>query len=112
MRANQAMEEYNTRKTYREHLAEGDELRDHGLFGQAIREYRRARQAIADTSIDADQINQRLEDTEFENLMAQARNAIEGRQYKRARALLLSAQRMRDTTEVQQLLDEVNEKVG
>lgn len=112
MRANQAMDEYNTRKTYREHLAEGDELREHGLFGQAILAYRRARQAIADTSIDAGQINQRLEDTEFENLMAQARNAIEGRQYKRARALLLSAQRMRDNTQVQQLLDEVNEKIG
>jgi tetratricopeptide (TPR) repeat protein len=110
--ANAVMEELSVRRNYREHLTNGDGLRDKSLFDDALSEYRKAREAIKGSSIAPDEINQRLTDTEYENLMAQARHAIEARKWPQAKALLKTAQKMRDTQAIRTLLEQVdaNEK--
>lgn len=88
---------------YRKHLEAADEARARSDFGEAKREYRKA-QAIVDT----EEVQQRIEDTEFDQLMAQARSYIEVQEFAAARSLLMQAQRIRGTPEILRLMEICN----
>lgn len=105
---NRAMAEYTVRRTYRDLIAEGDALRERALYGDAIQKYRKARDTAAGTPLNTDDVTRRLQDTEFDSLIARARHAMEGYQWTRAKGLLKAAQSMRDNQVVQQLLAEVS----
>jgi tetratricopeptide (TPR) repeat protein len=97
----------NKHLTYQEHLMAGDKLRDRARYAQAKLEYRKARQALA-----TEQINQRLNDVEYELLLAQAQSYIAAEQWQSAAALLRTAQKRRDSQMVRQLLDKVRQNQG
>ncbi len=85
----------------------GDALRKQGELGRAIVEYRNARKIQA-----TKEINQRLNDTEYESLVAQARRDMESRNYKAARGMLETALRAKQTEEAQDLLNLVLIELG
>lgn len=92
------------RDRYTKLLAAGDAARKEGKFADAAREYRRA-QKVADEP----EVRTRLDDNEYEQCLAQGRDYIRADRWKDAKAILLTAKRIRDTEEVQQLLSKVNE---
>ncbi len=87
-------------------MAKGDELRKQGKYGEATLEYRRAR-AILDTP----EIKQRQDDNEYDSLLASSKRDIEAENWKAAQGWLMTAQRIRNTAEVQRLLAQVNENL-
>jgi tetratricopeptide (TPR) repeat protein len=92
---------------YRRILAEGDELRKKGLLGDAKRAYRRARETI-----DTPEVRKRLDDTEDEQMINDARQAIARRNWSVARASLDVAKRIHDTPEVRELIEQVDARDG
>jgi serine/threonine-protein kinase len=99
----EAVADVQRRIEYRKHLQAGDDLRGKSQFAPAKAEYRRAR-AVMDT----EEIRQRLNDSEYEHLLAQGRSYMEGERWHSAKAVLLTAGELRDTDAVRQLLEEVN----
>jgi tRNA A-37 threonylcarbamoyl transferase component Bud32/tetratricopeptide (TPR) repeat protein len=80
-------------------------------FGAAKRLYQNAIDLAKAAGIDAAEAGRLKIDTEYDHLIAQARSAIEFSQWTMAKSLLLTAQKMRSTDQVQQLLKEVEDHV-
>lgn len=95
------------RLTYQKHLAAGDALRAKSDFAGAMRQYRQARLAL-----DTKQIDQRMNDTEFAHLLAQAKSYIAEHHYHRALMILQTAEHLRNSPVLQRLLKQVNSKLS
>lgn len=91
------------RRTYHRHVTAGDGFRRQSRFRDAKLEYRRAREVL-----DRPDVRQRLEDVEFDHLIAQARSYIAAEQWVSARALLRTAAHIRQTELVIDLLRQVD----
>jgi len=96
--------ELNKRAKYQQLLEEGDMLRDESDFGEAKRAYLQARDVIR-----TPEVQQRIDDTEYDHLLAQARNYMRSAAWSSARALLRSAGRIKVTDELKSMLKEVAE---
>lgn len=99
------MKAVNLHTDYRKALAAGDIHRDAGRHGAAKREYLAAKE-IRDTQ----EINERLDEAEYQYLIAQARQYMEVNQWASARAMLSSASKLRNTDEIKKLLARIPEK--
>jgi serine/threonine protein kinase/tetratricopeptide (TPR) repeat protein len=99
------LREVEVRSLYLRHLKAGDEARARSAFGEAKRHYREARKAM-----DTPQIKDRLDQAEYDHILAQARDFIAAGEYPSAMAQLQVAAGIRMTDEVQSLLDEVAAK--
>ncbi len=97
--------EVKVRGEYVRHLNAGDEARARSAFGDAKRHYRRAKDAM-----DTPQIRSRLDETEYDHILAQARDFIAAGEYPSAKAQLQIAASIRLTDEVQKLRDLVEQK--
>lgn len=100
--AQRGLGEVAKRESYRKLMESGDKFRRDSKFGDAKREYLRAREVWQ-----TDEIALRLTDTEYEQWIAQGRQHIATQSWKAANAVLQAAAKMRDTEEVRQLLAEV-----
>lgn len=101
-------QEVEVRGEYVRHLNAGNEARARSAFGEAKRHYLRAREAM-----ETPQIRALLDETEFDHLLAQARDYIAAKQYASARAQLQIAAGIRMTDEIRALLEQVrNEDPG
>lgn len=78
-------------------------------FGAAKRLYQKAIDLAKAAGIDNAEAAQLKIDTEYDHLIAQARSYIELSQWATARGILITAQKMRNTDQVQQLLKEVED---
>lgn len=87
---------------YRVYLKRGDDLRRQGRYGDAKRAYGKAR-----ATLDTPEIRQRENEVEYDGLLAAARRDMASENWSAAKGWLLTAQRINDTQEVRQLLDEV-----
>ncbi len=81
----------------------GDKFRAQSRFREAKRDYRKARDVLETPAI-----LKRLEEVEYESLIAAAKADMDAGAWATARANLLIALRMRDTPEAQELLQKVN----
>ncbi len=99
-----ALGRYDRRSRYRDLLHLGDEHVGQGRFAQAKQAYRQARDVL-----DTDEIKQRLDDTEFKHLIAQARGYIDSAQWSSARGILNTAARIRITEELSEMRRQVQE---
>lgn len=97
------LREVGVRGEYVRHLTAGDAARARSAFGEAKRHYLRAKEAM-----DTPQVRARLDDTEFDHLLAQARDFIAAKEYASAKAQLQIAAGIRTTDEVKALFDQVN----
>lgn len=99
---NPAIDEVITRHDqhtrFQELLTRGDGFVEQGRFAQATHAYRQARDII-----DNELINQRLDDTEFNHLLAQARSYIDNEQWASASGILDTAAKLRITDELTRL---------
>ncbi len=89
---------------YQTAVQRGDALRKESRFGDAMREYRKARE-VRDTP----EVKQRLDEVEYESWLAQARREISVRNWQAANSALLAARNIRVTDEVDKLLADVSE---
>ncbi len=91
---------------------QGDTQRNKGNLAKAKRLYRRARKGLDEgDAYQHNEIKARLDETEYEHLIAQARSYIEIRKWQSARALLIAAERKRPSERVQELITEVTKKM-
>ncbi len=97
------LHEVQVRGEYVRHLRAGDEARHRSAFGEAKRHYLRAKEAI-----DTPQVRARLDETEYDHILAQARDFLAAKEYPSAKAQLQIAAGIRMTDEVQALLDQVS----
>ncbi len=88
----------NTQREYNRLMTEADTARDAGDFGKAKRLYRNADQVQP-----GEDVALRLEDTEYREWVAKARQSLEAGAYDAARAMLRQAQRIRQTPELDDL---------
>jgi serine/threonine protein kinase len=100
----EALRRHDLHARYLELLARGDGFAGQGRFAQAKQAYRQARDVM-----ETEQINKRLDDTEFNHLMAQARGYIENQQWTSARGILNTAAKLRITDELNKLRQQVND---
>ncbi len=89
---------------YQTAVQRGDALRKESRFGDAMREYRKARE-VRDTP----EVKQRLDEVEYESWVAQAKREISVRNWQAAQSALQAARNIRVTDEVDKLLADVNE---
>ncbi len=108
--AQRGLERIDQRKQYLRLLAKGDAERKKGNFGAATRMYRRARKSLRSNE-SSDEIDKRLDDNAYEQLVAQARYYIQIDNWIAARAKLMSAVKIHGSQEAKQLLNEVNSKL-
>lgn len=94
--------EVEVRGEYIRHLSAGDEARNRSAFGEAKRHYLHAKEAM-----DTPQVRARLDEAEYDHLLAQARDYIAAGEYASAKAQLQIAAGIRMTDELQALLDQV-----
>ena len=99
----EAIKRHDQHARYRDLLTRGDGFAERGRFAQAKQAYRQARDIM-----DTDQINQRLDDTEFNHLIAQARGYIDNHQWTSARGILNTAAKLRITDELNELRQRVS----
>lgn len=100
-----ALHEVEVRGAYLRHLSAGDQALGRSAFGQAKRHYRHAKEAM-----DTPQIRARLDEAEYDHILAQARDFIAAEEYPSAKAQLQIAAGIRMTDEIRLLLDEVSAK--
>lgn len=105
--ANQGLADMNLRRQYLQLLTAGDSLRARGKFGEAKGEYFKAQRLIK-----TEEVAQRLEETEHEDLVAKARFYMETTNWNAASAMLQAAARIQRSEEVQQMLAEVARHTG
>ena len=98
----QAIVRHEQHVRYRDFVRQGDGFAEQGRFAQATRAYRKARDTM-----DTEQIRQRLDDTEFNHLLAQARSYISNKQWTSANGILNTAANLRITDELNQLREQV-----
>ncbi len=97
--------EVQVRGEYVRHLKAGDEARARSSFGEAKRHYLQAKEAM-----DTPQVRARLDETEYDHILALAREFIAAEEYLSASAQLQIAASIRMTDEVQALRDEIEAK--
>lgn len=102
----EAIERHERHVRYRDLVARGDGFAEQGRFAQATQSYRQARDVM-----DTQEINRRLDDTEFNHLLAQARGYIANEQWVSARGILATAARVRITDELTALRLQVEEQI-
>ena len=100
-----AQRQLKTFGEYQRHLQAGDAARNRSDFGRAKFSYAKA-QRILDTPA----IRQRLDEAEYEHLIAQARAFLQAKEYAPARSLLRIAASRRMTDEIQSLLDAADQE--
>jgi tRNA A-37 threonylcarbamoyl transferase component Bud32/tetratricopeptide (TPR) repeat protein len=100
--AEAGLEKIKTRQQYASELARGDRLRAEGKYADAKRAYKRTAEIM-----DTDEVQQRLDDTEYEQLLTQGKAYIELEQWSAARASLRNAATIRPTQEVKALLEQI-----
>ncbi|MCE9592518.1 MAG: protein kinase [Planctomycetes bacterium] len=100
--AQRGLAEVAKQHDYRKHLEAGDKLRKESRFGEAKREYLRAREVW-----ETPDVVTRLTDTEYDQWMAQGKQCVATQNWTGAKAAFQSAARVHDTEEVQQMLAEV-----
>jgi len=103
-RAAGGLEEVRQWEKYQDHLERGDAFRKQSRFGIAKLQYSRAMDIFR-----TEEIQQRIEDIEFESLIAAAKRDMEAENWQSARGWLQTALAERDTQQVRQLLEEVHE---
>ncbi len=94
----QAITRHEQHVRYRGFVRQGDGFAEQGRFAQATRAYRKARDTM-----DTEEVRQRLDDTEFNHLLAQARSYISNKQWTSANGILNTAANLRITEELNQL---------
>ncbi len=99
----EALDRHDRHARYRELLTRGDGFAEQGRFAQAKQAYRQARDVM-----DTQQINQRLDNTEFNHLIAQARGYIDNEQWASALGILDTAAKLRITDELKDLRQQVH----
>ncbi len=99
----EALNRHDMHARYRELLKRGDGFAGQGRFAQAKQSYRQARDVM-----NTEQVNHRLDDTEFNHLIAQARGYIENEQWASARGILNTAAKLRITDELTELRQKVH----
>jgi len=100
--AAEGLKTIDARERYDAEIDRGDKLRGEGRFALARAAYTRAQQII-----DTPEARQRLDDTEYEALLGQAKAYIELEQWSAAHASLVAAGRVNPTDEVRGLLNTV-----
>jgi tetratricopeptide (TPR) repeat protein len=95
------------REEYLRLMAKGDADRKNGRYGAATRAYRKAQKLF-----DSQEIEKRLNDNAYEQLLAQARHYIQIDNWNAARAKLMSAVKIHETPEATQLLNDVTRKLA
>ena len=108
--ARRGLERIDQRKQYLRLLSKGDTEHKKGNFGAATRMYRRARKILRSNE-SSEEIDNRLDDNAYEQLVAQARYYIQIDNWIAARAKLMSAVKIHDSQEARQLLNEVTSKI-
>ncbi len=98
----EAMERHARHVRYRELLKQGDGYAEQGRYAQAKQAFRSARDVMK-----TEEIEQRLDDTEFNHLLAQARGYIANEQWPSARGILSTAAKIRVTDELTALREQV-----
>jgi serine/threonine protein kinase/tetratricopeptide (TPR) repeat protein len=88
---------------YRDMIVRGDGFAERGRFAQAKEAYRDARKVM-----DTDEVAKRLDDTEFNHLLAQARGYIANEQWASARGILATAAKVRVTDELNTLRERID----
>ncbi|MBB6428263.1 serine/threonine-protein kinase [Algisphaera agarilytica] len=88
-----------TQRGYDTFVQQGDRAKEAGDFGRAKRFYRQAKELIPGKEID-----QLLEDLDYAQYLTQARDFIAKGEFAAARAMLLQAQRIRSTPEIEELI--------
>jgi serine/threonine protein kinase len=96
------LHEVKVRGEYVRHLKAGDEARDRSAFGDAKRHYLRAKKEM-----DTPQVRARLDEAEYDHIVAQARNFIAAGEYPSANAQLQIAAGIRMTDEIRQLREQI-----
>lgn len=101
----EALDRLGLQLRYEQKVAEGDEYRSKYQYAKAVTAYREARELIA-----TDAIQQRLDDLEFAQLVAQTRSLMAARQYDAAESMLKTAsgKRNADPAVIRKLLDELS----
>jgi serine/threonine protein kinase/thioredoxin-like negative regulator of GroEL len=89
---------------YMQLIATGDSLRSQGKLGEAKDRYRQARVLIK-----TEEVQQRLNDTEYEHLIEKAKFYMRKQDWRTAAAWLQSARKLRNTEQVQKLIIEVKQ---
>lgn len=102
----EAIDRHVRHVSYRELLTRGDGFAERGRYAQATQAYRQARDIM-----NTDEINRRLDDTEFNHLIAQARSYIANGQWASARGILTTAARLRVTDELTALREQVDQQL-
>ncbi len=105
--ASEALMELEKRSKQAQFLAEGDKLWSQAKFGEAKRAFIKARDVL-----DSPEVRKRLDDVEYDHLLAQARSYIDALRPQAAIALLQSAQKIHDTPQVRELLTEAQKGAG
>ncbi len=98
----EAIERHARHVRYRQLIDRGDAFAEQGRFAQATQTYRKARDIM-----DTDEVNRRLDDTEYNHLLAQARGYIANEQWASAWGILMTAAKIRITDELTQLREQV-----
>ncbi len=90
--------------SYRERFDRGDKLRAEGRFGLAAAAYREAQEHV-----DTPRVRDRLEAVEYEHHVAQAYVLMSEQRWDAARAMLQNARRIRETQQVERLIETVKQ---
>lgn len=97
--------EVQVKGEYVRHLKAGDEARARSSFGDAKRHYLQAKDAM-----DTPQVRARLDETEYDHILALAREFIAAKEYRSALAQLQIAAGIRMTDEIQTLRNRIAEE--
>lgn len=100
--AKRGLSEVRRVQAYRKFMASGEENRKAGKLTEAKSDFLKAREQSATPDV-----KQRLEDMEYEILIASAKRDMANLQWSSARAWLRTAQGLRNTEEVQSLLRQI-----
>ncbi|WP_432797004.1 protein kinase domain-containing protein [Poriferisphaera sp. WC338] len=95
-----------TLTSYMRYLAKGDEFRQQSRFADAKLNYRKAMKKM-----DTPEVQQRLDETEFDHLVAQARSYMTSGNYKTARSIVEIAMEIKSSTTLTKMYNEINEKI-
>lgn len=101
--ATRGMERVSSLDRYAELVREGDMRRDKGDYGNAKRKYLQARDVLNNPDIE-----ERIKDAEYQQLISSARAYVADEQWQAARAQLISALQVHNTEEGQKLLAQID----
>ena len=103
----QAMRKLEVHKQYHQHLSAGDRARERSDFRRAKTQY-----AEAQKILDTEEVRQRLDTAEYADAIAKTRAYISMDEFDSARAWLENAAKIRDSDEVQNLRQQIEQESG